>query len=171
MKKNNKIVYIVEGESEKTFVNAVKNEYIVSGIPYVFNPLQQSLTARIRTYPQNTCVILIFDTDRVDLERIEKLKNNIKSLEKASNIHEIILIPQVNNFEDEIKYTTNIKQLKDFTNSKTNSEFKEDFIRQEKHILKKLKRNNFDILKLWSRKPTNEYSQFENGGDKIKLKY
>jgi hypothetical protein len=170
MKKSNKVVYIVEGECEKTFINAVKNEHIISGMPYVFNPLQQSLTTRIRTYPQNTCVILIFDTDRTNPERIEKLKDNIRSLEKSSNIHEIILIPQVNNFEDEIKYATDIKQMKDFTNSKTNSEFKEDFIKQEKHILKKLKRNNFDIQKLWSRKPANEYSQFENGGYKIKLK-
>lgn len=68
--------------------------------------------------------------------------------------------------EDEIVYCTNLKNIKNFFNSKSNSNFKKEFLNSN-NILQKLEQFHFDILKLWSRVGTN-YKQYKNNSFKIK---
>lgn len=68
--------------------------------------------------------------------------------------------------EDEIVYCTNIKNIKNFFKSKSNSNFKKEFLNSN-NILQKLEQFNFDILKLWSRVGVN-YKQYKNNSIKIK---
>lgn len=167
---NKRIVYLVEGKCEKQLIDAIKNEYIVSGRIFVFNALLKLIPkTMILPFAPNTFIVIVFDTDVDNIEKIDRLNYNIKFLKQSSNIKGIILIPQVQNFEDEILFSCNIKQIKDFFNSKTNTEFKTDFIKHSCQISSKLKKYNFNIDKFWSRNACNNFSQFKNKSKEIKL--
>lgn len=167
---NKNYQYFVEGETEICLINAIKHKYIKSGRVNKINLLEKEIsTSFIRTIKPYTFLIIIFDTDVEDEKFVERLKYNIRKLKNASHVKDIILIPQVNNFEDEIIYATNIKELKELLSSKSNKDFKRDFCRC-KNIDNYLEKRSFDIEKFWSRKASNIYSEFENNGEKIKLK-
>ncbi|SKC57236.1 hypothetical protein SAMN02745115_01549 [[Eubacterium] yurii] len=170
MNKSDKIIYLVEGECEKILIQAIKNEYIASGLIYIFNPLQEKVTkARLRLYPPKTCIVLVFDTDVYTEDKIDRLKININILKKSKNIKDIVLIPQVKNFEEEILYSTTVGNIKKLFDSKTKSEFKDYFIKNDRKVLSKLEKYKFDICKFWSRKAENKYKIFDNSSNKIKL--
>ncbi len=164
---NAKFRYYVEGECEESFINSIKKDYLHSGKVEVLNPIQDKITPlRLRTLKYPTIAILVYDTDK---EKVDILKANIGALEKSKNVKSVICIPQCKNFEDELLVCTSIKKVGDFTGSKTNSEFKKDFVRlSEENLLRKLKMFNFDIDSLWSGTPNNIFEQFENGSCKIK---
>ncbi len=167
--KGKKFVYFVEGENEKVLINCIKNRFVVPGVVSVFNPLQKNLKTQIRMHPPNTCVILVFDTDSVEASKIEMLRSNIQALKKSRNIQEVILIPQVKNFEDELVAATSVSKAMEFTNSKSGSDFKRDFNRMEKQLLAKLEEYHFDIRLLWAKNADNDYREFNNTAEKIKL--
>ncbi len=171
MKSNRKIVYFVEGENEKTLIENIKNKYIISGSISVFNVTSKIITSsRIRQYPKNTCIILVFDTDIDTTASLNQLAQNIKILNNANNIGEIVLIPQFKNLEDEIIYATNISNITQLTRSRSKSDFKNDFNKLGNKLIHKLEYFQFDIEKLWSKKPTGKFKKIENQANKIKIK-
>ncbi len=169
MRRNRKIVYLVEGENEKTMIDCIKNTYVVSGRVSVFNVTSKKLTkSKIRTYAPNTTVVLVFDTDVCESINVSMLIENIRILQSANNVEEVILIPQVKNFEDELMRSTNISKITDFTNSKSKSDFKRDFNKLEKDLLRKLQSFDFNIDLLWSESPPGAFSRFSNSFNRIK---
>lgn len=92
--------YYVEGEDEKALINALKSELrcIEPGKVDVFNVVQNEFTlARLRPLKTGTIVVLIYDTD---VEKTDKLKDNIRFLRKHAAVKDILCIPQVRNLED-----------------------------------------------------------------------
>ncbi len=172
MSRNKSFVYFVEGENEKLLINSIKNKYIESGKVRLFNPIVERIkSSHTRIYPSGTNIILVFDTDVKNEANVRILKKNIKMLEDSNNIEKVILIPQINKFEDELICSTNIKKAIDFTNSKTESEFKSDFNKLSKpnQLVSRLEKHKFSIEKFWSRNPDGIYKEFINSSSEIKL--
>lgn len=140
--------YYVEGECEKKLVDTLKdnsNRMIVAGKVDVFNVQQEVLTSlHLLPLKRNTTIILIYDTDKKN-EKI--LNENLKVL-KDNGFKDVICIAQNKNIEDELIRSTNIKDIKELLNSKSNKDFKTDFIKENK-LLDKLKAHKFDISKMW----------------------
>lgn len=167
--KNNRFYYLVEGACEKKMIDVFKEEknLIISGKVTPFNVIQDHITsAFLRTIPENTTVILVFDTDTNSTDILEA---NIQSLSKSSHIKEIWCVTQVKNLEDELLRSTNVSEVKFLTGSKSNKEFKHDLI-IEKRLFEKLKKHNFNFSRFWSSSPTGIFSKFNNQSIKIKLK-
>ena len=166
MSKDVNYIYFVEGETEEKAIKILKQDYIKSGKVIVLNQ-GKIAGGHIRTIPKSACVILIFDID--DDTYFTTLKDNVNKLKKDNKNIDIVFIPQIKNFEDEVVYSTSITNIIDLLNSKSRSDFKSDFLRIT-NVLEKLEKNHFDIQKFWSRN-ADEYSVFakyKNTAHKIK---
>lgn len=167
---NTRIQYYVEGECEQKLVKTlVEQHLILPGQTDVLNPVQERIkSTHLRKLPNNTIIVLIFDTDKNDTDI---LKDNIQFLKKQPNIKKIITIPQVTNLENELIKCTDIRQIRQLLNCKTNSEFKNAFI-EEKRLFEKLQSHHFDFEKLWSENPINTFLKagIQNESELIKLK-
>lgn len=167
MAKNKLYYYLVEGDCEEYFVKAVKNRYILSGQVSKFNILEQRVDRVARLINKNSTVIIVFDTDVLDYDKLKKFNENLNKIKRISN--DIVLIPQIKNFEDEILFATNVKKLRDITKSSSDKDFKRDFLKIT-NLDNKLISIGFDICKFWSR----DYKVFDdvkikNDSSKIKL--
>ena len=157
--------YFVEGECEQKLINALKtppSNYLVAGKVEVFNFTKERITPqRIAVLKRNTVIILVYD---IDVKNTEILEENIKRL-KTFGFKIIYHIQSINNFEDEIVYSTSIKNIDELYNTNNVSEFKSSFLHQG-DILLKLSKNNFDPNKIWSRintkRPFSKYSNIES---------
>ena len=77
-------LYYVEGEDEKKVVDTLKKDMklIRPGVSQVFNVVENELTnARLMTIKENTTVVLIFDTDTGNTEKVRKNIELLKKLE------------------------------------------------------------------------------------------
>lgn len=165
--KNYNYLYYVEGEDDEAIVKALKNKYIISGKILCFNVVEKEIsTLKLRTIKENTVIILVFD---VDTNNINTITKNIEVLKKCKNVKEIILIPQVENLEDELIRSTSIRKIKELTNSKSTTDFKRDLLKAT-NTLKLLENKKFDINKFWIKIPNNNFKKFENMSYKIKVK-
>ena len=167
MGRNNRYQYYVEGDCEKKLINTLKNNGIlISGKVDVLNVSQKVITdLRLRSLSPDTIVILVFDLDKVN---VDILRNNIELLSHHSHIKEVWPVTQIENFEDEIKRSTDIKELKDLLGSKSNKDFKRDFIKT-KDLFGKLKDHHFNISKMWAKKPGKPFGSFlRNDGFRVK---
>lgn len=161
--------YYVEGEDEKSLLNALKRDMgcIESGKVDKFNVIQNKFTvARIRPLKPGTIVILIYDTD-VETN-IEILQYNVNFLKKQSGIKDILCIPQVKNLEDEIVRACEIRNARELTKSGTKTDFKSDLISCS-NLGARLCKCQFDVSKFWSQKPANSFAQFGNDAESIKI--
>ena len=70
---------------------------------------------------------------------------NIKIL---SSISQIVIIEQNKNLEDELKRATNVKEIREILNSKSNKDWKRDMLNTI-NLLEKLEKKNFQISKFW----------------------
>lgn len=168
MKKNATIQYLVEGEDEKKLVNTLKNDLKVinPGKVQIINVIQNIVSDMIlRTFKQGTIVVLIFDTDTNDVDTLNK---NIEKLKKNRNVANIITIPQVNNLENELIYSCDIKRITELLNSRSASNFKHDLIHIT-NLSNKLKQHSFDINRFWSRQPQSPYDHIINMAHEIKI--
>ena len=162
---SNKIYhYFVEGECEEKLINTYKTkpyQYFKSGKVEVFNFINEEISnPRLLALKKSTIVILIYD---IDVENMKTFEGNIKKLKTAGfKVHHI---QSIKRFEDEIVYSTNLKDINKMFNTENCDEFKRRFINQSK-IDKKLEKVNFDKDKIWSRlnnnEPFNKYSQKES---------
>lgn len=167
MSKKNRYQYFVEGDTEKKLLNELKKEgnMVIPGPIRVLNVVQERMSsAMLASIPSNTTAILVFDTDT---KRIDILKENLEKLERNKSVTETWCVMQVENLEDELIRSTDIKTIRELTDSKSNTEFKRDIIR-EKNLMSKLRNHNFDLTKMWVTEPPKEYEGIENDGDKIK---
>lgn len=110
--------------------------------------------------------MLVFDTDTGNMSILQE---NIEFLKRSGLEVNVMCITQIRNLEDELVRSCNIKQIKEMTASKSNSDFKRDFLKMNDAV-SKLKECQFDIGKFWSEKPVNEYQNIQNDAWKIKLK-
>lgn len=159
-------IYLVEGEIEEKIIKLLKEKYILSGKIHIIH--QKLITnTLLRILKKYSNIIMIFDTDTS--ETYKTIKENIKMLKKYK--FQVVLIPQVENIEDEIVYATDIKDIQKLLKSKSKGDFKSDFL-NEKNCLKKLEEHQFSIERFWSRSPENssKFSEFKNEGRKIKKK-
>ncbi len=161
--------YYVEGDDEKSLLNALKSDLgcIASGRVEKFNPVQNRFTnARIRPLKVGTIVVLVYDTD-VDTN-ISILNDNVNFLKKHSGIKDVICIPQVKNLEDELVDAFEIKNIAELTKSGTKKEYKRDLISCS-NLGARLKKCQFDIKKFWNKMPANKFRNFGNDAEKVKL--
>lgn len=171
MKKNSTYHYYVEGEDEKSLLDALKSDLkcIQSGKVEKFNVIQNRFTAaRIRPLKYGVVIVLVYDTD-VETNN-EILKYNIDFLKKQSGVSEVVCIPQVKSLEDELKRACKIKNIGELTNSKTTTDYKRDLISCT-NLGARLKKCDFDVSKMWKQLPQNLYQQFGNDAEKIKISY
>ena len=159
------LLYLIGGYI-KLYVNKIKNKYLYSGKIKVMNVIQNKVPRSIlRTLERETIVVLVFDTD---IEKIDILDKNIELIKNSNNVRDIIYILQIKNLEDELVYSTKIKKIKDLLESKSDKDFKRDFISCN-NLIKKLEEKEFKISKLWSREAKNIYKKYENKSKEIKL--
>lgn len=160
--------YFVEGDDEEKIVNTLKSELqlIKAGKTQKFNIIEQKLTnPRIMPLKKGTTVVLIFDTDT---EKKTTLLENLKFLQRASNVSGVLCITQVKNLEDELKRSCNLKRIKDLTGSKSDKDFKRDLIKIN-NLDQRLHKYGFDINKFWSENDKEKYPEIKNEAYKIKL--
>ena len=165
--------YLVEGECEKKFINIYKNpkyNKLLAGKVDVFNLVNNELTelylARIS---REAIVILIYDTD-VKMTNI--LDKNIKHL-KRRGIKKILHVHSVKNFEDELIYSSDLKNIHNLFQTQGIGEFKKHFIKASpENIFGKLEKYNFDINKMWSRQGADCFEKYDtkNGSKLIQIK-
>ena len=166
--KNNSVQYFVEGDTEKAFIEQIRNKYVLSGKIDVLNILQNEIkNSRLISIKPNTTIILIFDTDVQKKELLNRLAQNIKILKASKHIKEVIVIPQVLNFEDELVYATSIKAIEKFIPNCTKKEFKSKFIKLGSNMVAMLEKQDFDADKLWSRSVNKDNIFYIINKDKI----
>ena len=161
-------LYYVEGEDEKKVVDTLKKDMklIRPGVSQVFNVVENELTnARLMTIKENTTVVLIFDTDTGNTEKVRK---NIELLKKARNVKEIVCITQVKNLEDEWVRSCDVKKPQELTGSDSLTNYKRA-LRKITNLDKKLKEHHFDFQK-FCKKSDPVYEDIKNESDKIRLK-
>ena len=159
--------YFVEGENERKLIETIKNKYLYSGKIKIINTIQNKIPNSIlRTLERETVVVLVFDTD---VEKIDILDENIKLIKNSNNVKDVICIPQIKNLEDELIYSTNINKIVDLLESKSKTNFKNDF-HNCKNLMKKLEDKEFKISKLWSRNAVDIYKKYKNDSEVIKKK-
>ncbi len=160
-------VYFVEGESEENLVETLKKQdMIIVGKVHKINVTQKQIkTSKIRTIRQNSIVVFVFDVDRGGKD---KLIQNVNAISKYCKPKDIVLITQVNNLEDELVRSCNIKRAEEFFNSRNLKEFKKNF-KNSRNLYLELDKKGFDFTKMWVTKPKNEFSDIDNNGIKIKI--
>lgn len=157
--------YFVEGECEEKLINALKTrpvDYLTPGKVTVFNFTNRLITnPRIAVLNKDTIIILVYD---IDVNKTDILEKNIAKLNKFG-FKKIYHVQSINNFEDEIVFSTNIKSINNLFNTVGKEEFKKEFIHSS-NIIKKLDSVEFNKNKIWSRlntkEPFNKYSNKES---------
>lgn len=159
-------LYYVEGKCEEILIKCLKGKYFQHGKIKVFNVVKNELTTyHLRDLKKNSVLIFVFDIDSINSNLFNK---NIELINNCSNVSRLILIPQVNNFEDEIIRATKINDIKKFCGSKSAKDFKRDFI-NIKNLQNKLEELEFNIDKFWINEDRDH--KFRNESNFIKLKH
>lgn len=169
--RNNIYRYYVEGEGDKKIIDVLKKDFkfIQHGKVEVFNVTQEHFSnMRARGIKSNTIVILVYDTDRGS-EGEPCLKWNIEYLESKKNVKKVVCIPQVENLEDELVRACQIKEVKELTRSKTNTNYKSDLLKCN-NLPARLEMCKFDFKKFWNKLPKNAFKKHGNKSNEIKLK-
>ena len=159
--------YFVEGCCEKKLLDALKSSpaLIRPGKIKVFNVIQDELKTSHLLSIKDGYVVFVFDTDTYKtsclLSNIEKVRDICPKKVK------LLFLAQVPNFEQELIRSTDIKTVSQLTRSKSNKDFKADFI-DLKDCRVVLSKHNFDIKKIWSSKvPAIFASMVTQGASKI----
>lgn len=163
-------VYYVEGQCEEKLIKILKTDMrlIQPGKIIKRNVIQDKLRkAQLTTLKKGTTAVLVFDTDT---NNTNILFANIELLEREAAISKVLCITQVENLEDEIVRSCDVKTAKELTNSKSTDSFKSDFIRAS-NLKGTLEKHKFCFRDLWSKSATKEqYSGILNEADQIRLK-
>ncbi len=167
--------YFVEGECEKAFIKAFmhaeKGEYSLKpGKVEVFNFVFNKLSpAKALTIKRGTKIVIVYDTD---VKQIETFENNLEILINylGIKIQDIIFVPSVKNFEEEMLYScSSTKSINDIFNTKWQEDFKNKFINHS-DLVSKLYNIGFSFEKMWSRLPSEPFKIYKNSFNQIKIK-
>ena len=156
--------YFVEGECEEKLINSYKippYAYFKPGKVEVFNFIQKRISnQRLLSLNRNTIIILIYD---IDVEKVGVFDDNLRKLKEFC--FKVYHIQSIRDFEDEIVYSTNLKDINDMYNTTNVEQFKNRFIHQD-NLPSRLNKEKFQIEKIWSRvnknTPFNKYSKEED---------
>lgn len=114
--------YYVEGADEEKLINVMKSQMclICPGKVEKINVVQEELTRlRLMQLRKDTIVVLVFDTDAGN---VDILRKNIQILNQCCQVKKVICIPQVENLEDELLRSCDIRQIRELTGSKSNGD-------------------------------------------------
>ncbi len=159
--------YYVEGQTDEKMVRILKTDLqlVVPGKVEKFNIIENELSSsRTIGLKKGTIVVLVFDTDTNNNSILDK---NIKFLQEQNNISKVICITQVGNLEDELIRSCDIKEIRELTGSRSNSDFKNDMLKQN-NFMNKLERKFFDFNKFWNCSASNQFSYINNEAKLIK---
>ena len=158
-------LYFVEGRCEEVLVRALIKDFhlLPSGRIKILNITQNRFPRSLLfSLKPNTSITFIFDTDA---GKPQLVKETIATIESSTYGVEIITVPQCRNLEEELLYTCDIREIKQITKSKSNSDFKPDFIHAS-NIKQLLESCHFDFERLWSREATKEWEMIRKGNIK-----
>ena len=146
--RDSKIIFLVEGETEKAVVNALN----VLGNPVKFNLWDKDIKKILRRYnPKNSIFIIIFDTDILD--NIARFNGNLKILKSSGFVY--YLLPQTKNLEEELLYACSLpnnRQLIIHFGAQGLDDCKSIIAQLHPSVLKdKLETLSLDKSRLWSR--------------------
>lgn len=167
-RKDYRYQYYVEGQCEQKLLTVFKEQktLILPGKIEVFNVIQESFTnLHLRTLSDRTIAILVFDTD---IGETEIFRDNLRILRKDHRIRAVWCVLQVNNLEDELLRSTNVREIKDLINAPSNKDFKHYFV-NEKRLFEKLNLHAFNFDKIWISHPKHGFEEIINDGRRIKL--
>lgn len=157
-------IYFVEGECEQKLISELKKEpaLMVPGKARVFNVLTKRISSsQLMVIKPGTNVCMVFDTDGE--QNLTILNENIKKLKTyVSNVH-IYLLIQVQNLEDELVRSTDLKRIEDLTNSQSRKDFKRAFLSMN-NCRDVLEQHGFDITQMWCTKALGVFSKLESKG-------
>ena len=162
----NRYHYFVEGQFEHKLINVLKDQQnlIIAGKVDVLNVMQEEITElKLRTLPSNVIIILIFDTDKPNMDIF---KRNLEKLHSFSQVKEVWCVKQVPNLEGELERSTKLKDIKQLFGCEGINEFKEKFIK-EKNLYKKLMEVGFALEKMWICSDRGKCANIKNEGYKI----
>ena len=139
--------YFVEGLCEKQLIDSIKNtDLLIPGKVKVFNVVQADLKPSHLLSIRDGYIVFVFDTD---VSNTTYLWSNIKRVkENCPSKVKLLFLAQAKNFEEEIVRATEDKKTSDLTSSKSNKDFKRDFILL-KDLPSVLRKHCFDINKMW----------------------
>lgn len=148
---NKFIYYFVEGECEEKFINTFKfgnNQIFPTGKVQVFNVVNKRISkAQVISLKENSKIFFVYD---IDTGNVSILEDNL-SLFAKYGFNNIKHIQSINNFEEELIYSTSLTKIQDFSKGISNlDDFKYKFI-NHKNLISKLSSLNFDENKIWSR--------------------
>ena len=166
---NRKCIYFVEGECEEKLINALKvdTSLLINGKVKKFNAITEELTnSKHITISPGSRVVLVFDTDVV---LTAHLKKNIELLKTKCSRIEVLTIPQISKFEDEITNSTDVNKAQELTKSKTVDDFRKAVNKMTAvEFRNALQRHKFDVKVLWTKKHPKQFSFVSQDSDKIK---
>lgn len=160
-------IYFCEGECEETLIKALKESpaLILPGKTKVFNVISKLIPKSVLlSVKLGTTVVFVFDTD---VEITEKLRKNIRYIERFCERSKLVFLPQVKNLEDELVRCTNVTRVTEITQSKSLSNFKSDFCRiaNARHVLSE---HQINVARLWTTKPPEIFAFVQSNSDLIK---
>lgn len=165
--------YFVEGKCEEKFINTFKVPkygFILPGSVDVFNFINEEITdLRIMQLKPNANIVLVYDTD---VENTHMLDKNIKKLNKYG-FKRIYHVQSIKNFEDEIVYSSSIKNINSLFSTSSKNEFKRDFCKaNNQSLFKKLNSIDFNFNNIWTRQDNGVFKNYstKEGSKLIKKK-
>lgn len=163
-----KVQYYVEGECEAKLLNELKGKCIKAGKVQVLNFVNKKIPNNIiNRITTGTDIVVVVDTDVT--AGIEMFKENIQRVKNKPQIGNLYCVFQVKNLEDELVRSCNIKEVLELTSSKSNKDYKRDFLKMS-NLQAKLDANEFDINLMWRQIPEGVFSEFDNNYQYIKMK-
>lgn len=167
---NKKCIYFVEGPCEQQLIAAMKETpaKLIPGKVKVYNVVQNLIPkSQLLSIQSGTKIILVFDTD---VEQTTILKKNIELLNRYCVKLNIIFLPQVFNFEDEIVRCTDVKKITELTQSKGVHNFKSDFCKLKTNACRAiLEHHHLKLEMLWTTKVPEIFSFVKNNSDQAKI--
>lgn len=166
----NKYIYFVEGKCEVALLEALKANppLIKSGKIRKLNLIQEKIfNSVLMGISSGTKVAFVFDTD---VAFTRQLKSNIELVRRHCKFSEIIYLPQVRNFEDELVRCTDVSRVEELTQSAGKKDFKKDFC-GNRNCRALLERHHLNMAKLWVTQPPSNFDcDVVLNGEKIKVK-
>ena len=157
--------YFVEGKCEEKLINCLKDykiNIIKPGKVEVFNFINEVISKnRLMVLNKSTYIVLVYD---VDVNKTATLEKNLQLL-KECGFKNIYHIQSIRNLEEEIVYSTDLKNINEMFKTKTIEEFKTKFIKHD-NLYSKLLSIAFNKDKLWSRvnniEPFNKFYKMQD---------
>lgn len=114
-------------------------------------------------YVSGSTNVFVFDTDGEQNTSI--LDANCERMKSFG--YNLILLIQVRNLEQELVRSTDIRKIEDLTNSRSEKDFKHDFIRV-RNLMALLEKHSFDIDRLWITPAGSVFAKYPRNANMVK---